>query len=156
MKTKHVSYLSPIDSLCMHCFFLNLSDSPLPYSLLMHCPYVSFFALARWRLDCSCSILALVRSFSHLDRLLVEPVATLLHFDTCEISFTHQSPSDQTTTTLLVVRGQEHWNCAHALKVWWIYIYIHTNMNWLHCTISSLTLKHLALRVISPVSPLMH
>ena len=41
--------------------FEYLSDSPLSYSLLMQCPFVS--VSARSHVDCSCSISALARCF---------------------------------------------------------------------------------------------
>jgi len=85
-----------------------------------------FRSLARSRLICS----ALARSFSHVHHLLVGPVATLLHFGSRTISFTHRLPSDRTSTTWLVVWERDHRNHAHAIKVCQIYIhiyiYIHT------------------------------
>ena len=55
----------------------------------------------------------------------------------------------QTSTTWLIVWGWDHRNHARAIKVGRIYNYIciHTNANWLHCTISSLTLRHSAIKV---------
>ena len=89
-----------------------------------------FRSLAWSRLVCSCSISALARSFSHVHHLLVGPVATLLHFSSRTISFTHRLPSDRTSTTWLVVWERDHRNHAHAIKVCRIYIYtymyIHT------------------------------
>ena len=74
----------------------------------------------------------------------------LLHFGSHMISFTHRSP-DLTSTTWLVVWGRDHRNCAHTIikcdryiYYIYIYIYIHSNANWLHCTISSLALRHSA------------
>ena len=75
-KTKRLSYLSPLHSPCIHRFFLNLSDS-FSFALLSSDAVslcFSFRSLARSRLDCSRSISALTRSFSHVDRLLVGPV----------------------------------------------------------------------------------
>ena len=120
--------------------FILSSD---PVSLHFH-----FRSLARSRLVCSCSISALAWSFSHVHRLLVGPVVTLLHFGSHMISFTRQLPSDWTSTTWLVVWGRDHRNHVHTIKVWRIYIYIythtHTNTNWQHCTISSLVLRRSA------------
>ena len=117
--------------------FALLSSDAVPFCF-------RFRSLARSRLDYSCSISALIRSFSHVDGLF-GPVATLLHFGSRMISLTHQLPSDQTGTMWLVVLGWDHRNHDHAIKVWQIYIYIytyiHTNTKWLHCMISSLTLR---------------
>ena len=69
----------------------------------------------------------------------------LLHFGSRTIFFTRWSPPGWFSTTWLVVWGRDHRNCAHAIKVWRIYIYIYTNANWPHCTISSLTLRRSAM-----------
>ena len=70
----------------------------------------------------------------------------LLHYRsrTCTI---FRLPPGQTSTTWLVVWGQDHRNHAHAIKVWRIYIhtYIHTNANWLCCMNSSLALRRSAI-----------
>ena len=63
---------------------------------------------------------------------------TLLHFGSCTRTI-FRSPSGQTSTTLLVVWGRDHRNCAHPIKVW--RIYTHTNATWLHCTNSNLALR---------------
>ena len=59
----------------------------------------------------------------------------LLHFDSRTIFFTCRSPSGRTNIVWLVVWGRDHRNCTHAT------IYIHTNMNWLQCMISTLALR---------------
>ena len=50
------------------------------------------------------------------------PGRTLLHFGprTCTIFW---SPSGRTSSTWLVVWGQDHRNYAHSIKVWQIYIH---------------------------------
>ena len=47
----------------------------------------------------------------------------LLHFGSHTIFFTCRSPPGRTSTTWLVVLGRDHRNCAHAIKVWRIYIH---------------------------------
>ena len=99
-KTKRLSYLSPLDSPCIRRFFLNLSDvfsfALLSSDAVSLC--LRFRPRARSRLDCSYSI-----SVSHN-------------------LFTHRSPRGGTSTTWLVVWGRDHRSCAHAIKVWRIYI----------------------------------
>ena len=78
------------------------------------------------------------------------PGRTLLHFGS-RMRTIFWSPPGRTSTTWLVVWGQDHRNRAHAVKVWWIYIHtyihIHTNATWLHCTIISLALRRLEINV---------
>ena len=66
-RSSEESYLSPLDSPCIHCFFLNLSDS-FSFALLSS-DAVSlcfrFYSLARSRLDCFCFISALTRYLFH-------------------------------------------------------------------------------------------
>ena len=73
---------------CIHRFFLNLSDS-FSFALLSS-DAVSlcsrFRSLAQSCLDCSCSISALARSFSHLDCLLVGPIPRGQQDETTEIA----------------------------------------------------------------------
>ena len=115
-ESKRLVCLSPLDSPCIHCFFLNLSDS-FSFALLSS-DAVSlcfrFRSLARSRLDCSCSISALAQSFPHVDRLVdqyhVAPAPFRLLHDL-------RSPPGRTSTTWLVVWGQDHRNHAHAIEV---------------------------------------
>ena len=66
-KVSKVLCESPLDSPCIHLFFLNLSDSfSLPYSRSV--PLFPF--LLSSTMDCSCSISALAQAFSHINRLL--------------------------------------------------------------------------------------
>ena len=95
-------------------------------------------SLARSRLDCSCSIFG---SRTIFFTCRSPPGWTLLHFDS-RMRTIFRSPHGQTSTTWLVVWGRNHRNRAHAIKVW--QMYIHTNAIWLHCTISSLALRHSA------------
>ena len=100
----------------------------------MSCEYLSAFALlssdamslcfrlrslARSRLDCSCPILALARSFLHVDCLLVGSVPYSIAPPPLLLSHAHnlRSPPGQTSTTWLVVWGRDHRKHAHAINV---------------------------------------
>ena len=112
---------------------LSLYTSLLPQSVRLFLLWLTVF----W-----CSVPMLPFSFSSTITLGV----VLLHFSSRTMFCTRRSPPGWTSTTWPVFWGREHRNYAHAIKVWWINIYIHTNMNRLHCsTISSLAPRRSAI-----------
>ena len=118
-----------LDSPWIHRFFLNLSDS-FSFALL------------------SSDAVSLCFRFRSLAQSCLLPLP--LHFGSRTIFFTHRLPPSQTNTTwpwpapfwllpnhvaiaswsdqyyVLIVWGRDHRNRPHTIKVWRIYIYIHT------------------------------
>ena len=83
-------------------------------------------SLARSRFDCFCSISALGRSFSHVDRLLLPPVPC----GPCSVSALACARSfDRLLVGPVPLWLVDHRNRAHTIKVRRIYIYtyLHTN-----------------------------